>query len=726
MSSLAKNHLYTRIFSKRRVPIILQNEAAECGLACVAMIAKYFGDKRDLAAFRQSHSVSLRGTTLKDVMNIALSFGLHSRAVKIEMDDLSLLSRPAILHWDMNHFVVLANVTKTHIAIVDPALGKRTFSLHEASKHISGIALEVSCGASFTPNEGHSRLSLRRFFQRSIGFKRSLLTLFTVSLVLQVFALASPYYLQTVVDDVLIYNNTHLLWILALGFGLLLLIETFTSAFRKVLILNISTRLQFQLSASVFKHLLSLPIDYFAKRHIGDVVSRFGSLNHIREFLTTGMVSAMLDGVMALTTLIVMAIYSLKLSLVVALIMTLYLCVKLGLLPWMKKLTTEKIYLTASEQSHFMESVRAISPIRVYQQEAKRQSDWQNKLIEVLNKDIQLTKLNIGSASANQILYGVEHLAIIYIGATLVMGGTLTVGMLLAFIAYKSRFVSAVDNLTTQFIAFSMLGVHLERLGDILRAAPAISQAQRNSQHFASARCPENGKTLSLEVKDVSYRYSENSEFIFENLSLNIKAGEITAIIGASGSGKSTLLKCLMGLYPLTKGKINALALPHRKQPAKIASVLQDDMCLSGTIAQNISCFEDTPDLEKVVYASQLACIHNEIVDMPMQYQSLIGDMGSSLSGGQKQRLLLARALYQSPDILFLDEASSHLDVDNERQINLHLKALNITRILIAHRPQSIAMADTVYRLCDGNLTLLSASAVRGITFQQPPENIND
>ena len=719
MQTVARTPLHTRTFFKRSVPLVLQSEAAECGLACVAMIAKFYGDKRDLSAFRQNTSLSIRGTTLKDIMDIALHFGLQSRAVKIEMTDLNALTTPAILHWDMNHFVVLSKVTKNTITILDPASGKHTYSFKEAAKHISGIALEISPSSTFAPVTSTGNITVMQFLKQTVGFKRSLLTLFTLSVLLQVFALASPYYMQTVVDDVLVYHNASLLKALVIGFGFLLLIETLTSVLRRLLILNISSRLQLQMSASVFKHLMSLSLDYFAKRHIGDVVSRFNSLSHIREFLTSGVVSALLDGLMAITTLVVMAIYSLKLALLVLFIITVYLCIKLGLLPWMKRLTAEKISLAAHEQSHFMESVRAISPIRIYKQEAKRQGDWQNKFVDALNKDIQLGKLNIGSTTANHLLFGIENLTIVYIGALLVMQGALTIGMLLAFIAYKSRFVSAIDNFTTQLIELKMLGVHIERLSDIIRTPSAPKAVNSSPLPLLTARNPKQEAHLAIEVDNIHYRFSRTSDFIFRQLSMSVTSGEIVAIVGASGSGKSTLMKCLMGLYPLTSGKVTINAPNGKSRPARIASVLQDDVCLSGTIIQNISCFDDNPDLEKIAYAAQLACVHRDILAMPMQYQSLIGDMGSSLSGGQKQRLLLARALYQSPDILFLDEASSHLDLASEKQINAHLKALNITRIMIAHRPQTIAIADTVYHLANSTLTQLSPSDVREITLQQ-------
>lgn len=732
------------LYTKKRVPVVLQSEAAECGLACMTMIAQYYSDKRDLNALRQTVSVSLRGTTLKDVMRIASDLGFQTRAIKIEMEHLAQLSCPAILHWNMNHFVVLTKVKGKTLTIHDPALGERKLTYSEASKYITGIALEVTPSDTFSPKKSAPRLGLSQFFTRTTGFKRNLLTLFALSIVLQLFALASPYYMQTVVDDVLIYNNDALLKALAIGFALLLIIETFTSGIRKFVILSVSSRLQLQMSASVFKHLLSLPLDYFDKRHIGDVVSRFGSLASIREFLTTGLVTALLDGLMAVITLAVMILYSPKLTLVVVAIMLAYLAVRLGLLPFIKRLTTERIALAALEQSHFMESVRAILPIRVYSQEVQRHGQWQNKLVATLNKDITLGKINIGSALTNQLLFGAENLVVVYIGASLVMEGTLSIGMLLAFMAYKARFVSALDGVANKLIELSMLGVHFNRLSDILltpsQQKPLSLKAkddtfEKQNVHFSNVDVPKSStstslapnvltpdgastpslldaktRPIALKATALSYRYSETNAWVFKNLMFSVHSGEIVAITGDSGCGKSTMLKCLMGLYPVSEGNIEH---PSSTNPV-IASVLQEDTCLSGTIAQNICCFEEAPDLKKMVYVAQLACIHEDIMQMPMQYHSLVGDMGSSLSGGQKQRLLLARALYQEPDILFLDEASSHLDMENEAQINHHLKSLNMTRIIVAHRPQSIAMADKVYRLENGNLHLCPPTEVTG------------
>lgn len=708
-----------------RVPVVLQTEVAECGIACLNMIARYYGDARDMVQIRRQYGVSLRGATLKDIMSVCNHMKFQCRALKLGMKELIALQTPAILHWDMKHFVVLVKVTHKWITIHDPAIGKRTLTIEEASNHFTGIALEVTPSSDFSPAKSTPVLRLNNFFSQTKGFAKSIAVLFCLSALLQLFVLSSPYYMQTVVDEVLVQNNDALLCALAVGFGLLLLIETFTSCIRQLLILSLSSKLQLHMSSSVFQHLLSLPVDYFEKRHIGDVVSRFGSLTHIRDFLTTGLVTAILDGIMAALTLTVMFIYSPTLSLVVLAIMVFYMIIRLSLLPMMKRLTTERINLAANEQSHFMETVRAIVPVRVYHQEVNRFNEWQNKLVATINKNISLGKLEISSQTINHLLFGLENIIVVYIAANLVLDTEFSVGMLFAFIAYKTRFSSAFDSVVNKVISLRMLSLHFDRLSDIVFTKPQVNRLSNthqapigHSHQTFNTKPPQSEVRCHLNAQKLSYQYSPSEPYIFKHLCLNVVSGECVAIVGPSGSGKSTLLKCLMGLLSPTEGKLTTLSLSNTPD-LKIAAVLQDDMCLSGTIADNIACFDEAPDMNRIAHAAAIACLHHEIINMPMQYNTLVGDMGTSLSGGQRQRLFLARALYSNPEILFLDEASSHLDINNEAQINHHLKQLKITRIIVAHRPQTIAMADTVYQLSEGQLHRLPAQGTGDISL--PP-----
>lgn len=681
---------------RRALPVIHQSEAAECGIACLAMIAGNYGYETDLLSLRKRFSVSQHGVNLKQLMDMSARMQLVGRALQLEIGEMSQLQSPCILHWDINHFVVLKSTSRKGIVIHDPAQGAVSMSWGEAAKHFTGVALELSPTEAFEPRKVKRKLGLNHFWHRIVGFKRSLVQVLVLALLLQVFAVLSPFYMQTVVDDVLLRSDAHLLVVLAIGFGLLMLIRVGTEALREYCILHLSTRLNIQMAANLFRHLIRLPIDYFQKRHMGDVVSRFGSLQNIRELLTTGLVSALVDGLMAIITLIVILVYSVQLGLVVIGFVFVYGLLRMALYRPFRQLSEESIVAHAKHESSFMESVRAIQTVKLFQRENDRQNLWQNRYASALNTDIRLEKWGIGYNAINGILFGLENIVVIYLGAQAVMGSLMSVGMLFAFVSYKNQFVDSMDGLISTLIDVKMIGLHLDRLADI-----AFSEAEAVDE-LGLLGDSNKRVTGGLEAKGISYRYSELDDWVFDNLDLCIKAGESVAIVGPSGCGKTTLLKCLMGLMSVDKGQVFIDDTPLAQAPnyrQSIAAVMQDDQLLSGSIADNIACFDPQPEIRRIEWCAKVAAIHLDIMKMPMQYNTLVGDMGTSLSGGQKQRLLLARALYRKPRILFLDEATSHLDSVRESVVNEHIKKLNITRIIVAHRKETIASADRVIKL---------------------------
>ncbi|WJG09865.1 peptidase domain-containing ABC transporter [Aliiglaciecola sp. LCG003] len=690
-----------------KLPCILQSEATECGLACLAMITSYYGFQTDLASLRRRFSISAHGSTLKQLMQIATQMNLSARALRLEMEQLEQLQTPCILHWEMKHFVVLKKVTKHKIIILDPAMGERSLSPPEVDKLFTGVALELTPTTAFEKGHEKQTLTIGQFWSSIVGLKRSLLIIFLLSLFLQLFAIVHPYYMQTVVDDVILRSDINLLLILALGFGLMMILDTATSALRQIVILKLSSRLNIQMAANVFRHLIQLPMEYFAKRHMGDVVSRFGSLQSIRDLLTTGLVTVMVDGLMALLTLIVMFLYDPKLTLIVIAVVILYALLRVLFYRPLRRLSEENIVSAAKENSHFMESVRAIQTIKLFAKESDRQSQWQNKLAESMNKDIRLSKWGIGFDTANKFLFGVENIIVIYFAALAVTDSLFSVGMLYAFISYKGRFISAMDSLIEKWIEFRMLELHFDRLADIVYTP--IDPLINHPQHASSPDLIAVNKSIqgNIQLTDLSFRFSQLDSDVFSNLHIDIPQGQTIAITGPSGCGKSTLLKCMMGLLQPSNGLILVDETPLTQLPQyrqRIAGVLQEDQLLNGTIADNIACFNSEIDMQKVVFCAHLACVHEDIMAASMQYNTLVGDMGTSLSGGQKQRIILARALYKDPAILFLDEATSHLDVLNEAAINNHIKQLSITRVIVAHRPQTIASADRILRLDKGQL----------------------
>ncbi|MBH0022016.1 peptidase domain-containing ABC transporter [Pseudoalteromonas sp. SWXJ133] len=679
----------------KRLPVILQTEAAECGLASIAMVAAYYGYKTDLTSLRQEHEISLKGANLEELMQIADKLKLSTRALRLDLEHLSQLKTPCILHWDMNHFVVLKKVTKKSIEIHDPGLGERKYTMEEFSKHFTGVALELSPTEEFKSEDSRVNLKLSDFWSKVTGLKSTLGKVFVLSLLLQAFAIASPYYMQLVVDEVILSYDQNLLAILAIGFGLLMGIEMVTGAVRSVLLLHFGNLMSIQLGANLFHHLIRLPLQYFEKRHIGDVVSRFGSLQQVKELLTKGVIEAVIDGVMAIATLIMIFLYSPKLSIIVLIAIAIYAVFRIAMYRPLRQMSEEVIVNLAKEQSNFMETVRGIQTIKLFGREVQRQSVWHNKYADSLNSGIRVGHLNIGYEAFNKIIFGIENVLVIYFAAMLVMEGDLTVGMLFAFMAYKRQFVEKMASLIEKVIEFKMLSLHFNRLADI-----SLTDKEQNIQGKMS------GKKISgnIELKGINYRYNKKEAPVFKHLDLSIKAGESVAIIGPSGCGKTTLAKLMLGLFEADEGKIEVDGIDIRQlglgqYRTQIAAVMQDDQLLSGSIADNISFFDPELDMQQVEWAAKIAAIDKDILQMTMGYNTLVGDMGAALSGGQIQRLLLARALYRKPKILFMDEATSNLDTKLEFSVNEAVKNLDVTRIIIAHRPETIASADRVIEL---------------------------
>uniref|UniRef100_A0A486XVF9 Toxin secretion ABC transporter, ATP-binding subunit/permease protein, putative n=1 Tax=Rheinheimera sp. BAL341 TaxID=1708203 RepID=A0A486XVF9_9GAMM len=679
--------------------ILYQTEAAECGLACIAMVANHHGHQLDLTTLRNRYSVSLKGANMQQLMLLANQLNMTARALKLELSELKNLRTPCILHWEMNHFVVLKKVHRNGITILDPALGERRLTSAEVDKAFTGVALELTPGTEFRKIDERVQLGLTAFWSKMKGVVPALVKLFALSLLLQVFALASPYYTQLVVDEVLVSQDKPLLTVLALGFGLIMLIQVVVSVLRSWISLHLGTMMSMQMVTNLFRHLLHLPLSYFEKRHMGDITSRFGSLSAVQSLLTNSLVEGILDGIMVIIVFAMMYLYSPQLSLVVVIVVALYALIRWAFYWPMRQLTEENIVAGAKEDSVFMESIRGIQSIKLFGQQTQRLNIWQNRHAEAINSGYRLAKWGISASTANQLLFGVEGILIVYLAAHAVMDGSMTVGMLFAFMAYKSQFTGRMSALIGLVVQVKMTKLHLDRLADI---------ALTDKEDEGSAN---DGRELSgqLSLSNISFRYATNDPLLFNGLNLEVKAGENVAIIGPSGTGKTSLMKIMLGLLPAESGKVEVdgvdirhLGLRHYR--SQIAAVMQDDQLMSGTLAENISFFDSQMDMQQVMACAQLAGIHQDIAAMQMGYNALVGDTGSSLSGGQKQRLLLARALYRKPKILFMDEATSHLDVKLERYVNAAVKELNMTRIIIAHRPQTIVNADRIMQLHKGQL----------------------
>jgi ATP-binding cassette subfamily B protein RaxB len=607
---------------------------------------------------------------------------------------------PCILHWDMNHFVVMTSVGRSSVEIHDPARGARRLSRAEVSRHFTGIALELSPAADFQPRVERQRLSLRQLLGRVTGLRRALMQIFLLALALELFALLAPFFMQWVVDGVLAGVDRGLLATLGVGFGLLVLIQVATGALRSWAVLHLSSTLNVQWVSNVFAHLMRLPMAWFEKRHTGDVMSRFGAIQQIQQTLTTHFIEAVLDGLLVVATLAMMALYSTLLTTVVLGSVALYALVRWTLFRALRNATEEEIVQDARRATHFLESLAGVQAIKLFNRRADRQARFANIVVDGVNATVAVRRLELLLQAAHKLLFGLERVAVVWIGALLVMQASLTVGMLFAFIAFKEQFAARVSGLIDKAAELGMLRLQAERLADIVLAAP---ESEAGAATDGAAAEPE----PRIELRDVCFRYADGEPDVIAGCSFVVEAGESVAIVGPSGCGKTTLLKLILGLQVPQAGEILVGGVPlPQLGPARwrdmIGTVMQDETLFAGTIADNICFFDVEPDRAWVAECARLASVGAEIEAMPMGYDSLIGSLGASLSGGQRQRLLLARALYKRPSILFLDEATSALDVDRERLVNQAVARLSLTRVIVAHRPETIAAADRVIVLQQG------------------------
>lgn len=685
-----------------RLPMILQTEAAECGLACLAMIASFHGEGYGLIQLRRRYGLSQRGASLKDMVAIAGHLGMTARPLRLEADELPLLATPCILHWDLNHFVVLKRVTAAGVVIHDPAYGVRRLAHAEVLRHFTGVALELSPAPGFVAAEPVPRVRLRALVGKLVGIRRSLGVLACMALAIELLGVVSPFFMQWVVDEALVSADRDLLLTLALGFLFILLLRVAITAMRGATLIAISSTLKVSGRASLFAHMVRLPTQYFESRHLGDVLSRFGSQETILQALTTHLVEIILDGLMSLITLVVMFVYAPGLATLVVSAALLYALLRVISYASLRNASAEAIVWGARRDSHLLETLRGMKTIKLFNAQAARQAHWLGLLVQTVNRQVTTQKLGLLFRTVNSTLLGVVAVLVIWLGALRVLDNTFSVGMLLAFISYKDQFLSRVSGLIDKAMELWMLRLHAERLADIALTAPEDEGVAPPDD--GTARVP-----LALELRGLRFRYGASDPWVIDGIDLSIAPGESVAIVGPSGCGKTTLLRIMASLLEPTAGEIlidgrplNGAGLAQYR--SQIGVVLQDDQLFAGSIADNISFFADAPSIPRVRDCARQAGVLDDVDAMPMGFHTLIGDMGTVLSGGQKQRVLIARALYREPTLLLLDEATSHLDVAREQQVNAAIKDLPMTRIIVAHRRETILSADRIIVLDKGRI----------------------
>jgi ATP-binding cassette, subfamily B, bacterial CvaB/MchF/RaxB len=708
-----------------RVRLVRQAESGECGLAVLAMVASAHGRRFTLRDLRLQLPSASRGTSFARLIQDAGALGLAAQAVEVAPEDLNALRLPAILHWEHRHFVVLQSVGRRgDVVVLDPAVGRRVLMPEELARAFTGYAMELWPSGEPTLTRIPPSLTLRRYIAATPGFGRWVGLLLLISLGLEVAALTAPLLGQWVVDRVIGQKQLELLNVLALTFAAFFVLQSVLGWARGRLAVRFGETLSYEWKRRIFEHLVRLPVRFFAHRHLGDVISRFNATEDIRRTLTSSALEAVLDALFGLAALAIMLHYSPLLAGIVVLAVVAYAVARWATWQPILQASEEGFAFSGKEQAHLVETLRAITPLKLFGAERERSERWKVLAGEVRERRTRVAMITSTLAALTTLIFGLETIAVFYFGASMVMtsGGGMTVGMLVAFVAYKAQFTARMSRFIDHAIDFRMLNLHFERLADIADEIPesvdddvpaAVEPALATVP--ASAHAPrESGDsgTPTLELRDVWFRYADTEPWILRGVQLRIDPLEMLAIVGPSGSGKSTLLKVLLGLMSPTRGEVLYQGKPIEASGIAayrrvVAAVMQDDMLLSGSVAQNVCFFEADPDPARIEDASRRAGILNDVMQLPMGFDTQVGDLGSSLSGGQRQRLILARAIYRQPRVLVLDEATSHLDLATEKLVGLELSAMALTRIVVAHRPATIRDAHRVLLLDSGTLSPL-------------------
>lgn len=692
--------LRLKYWKRPSLPVIRMTERAECGLACIAMVARYHGHDLDLNGLRERSALSGSGATLRTLIALADNLGLSSRPLKVELEDLRRVRTPAILHWGTNHFVVLKAVRSNRYHVHDPARGARVLSQAEVSNLFTGVVLDLEPKDGFRPVTARAKVSLGSLFTRSKGLAGAALQVLALSLVLQIASFVLPFQLQLAVDEGVLRSDVSFLVVIALGFAGVVAIQCVSEGLRGWALQYFGQTLAFQMVGNVVRHLMRLQSSYFEKRHVGDILSRVGSSAAIQDILTRGVVAALIDGVMAVFTAILLVFYSPILAAVILGSILLNIAVALAFFPVIRRQTEDQLVEKAAEQSHLMETVRAATVFKIMGRESEREGAWRNLFARSSSSAFSVGVSNVLLTFLQRLIIGLQMVLVIYLGARQIIDGAgLSIGMLFAIMSFRQTLSDRAMAFVNQAIQFRFVGLHLDRLADIVTA-----KADPDGEGLAPL--PVQG---GVTVEDVTFQYGAMDKMVLNGVNLTIQPGEFVAIKGVSGGGKTTLIKIMLGLCEPTEGRVlldGRPATPElwRGWREAVGVVSQDDRLLSGSIAENIAFFDPDMDMGRVMAAATAARVNDDILRSPMQYMTLVGDMGSSLSGGQKQRVLLARALYREPKILILDEGTANLDARTEDEIADLVSHLPMTRIVVAHRPALIRKADRVLELQDGRL----------------------
>jgi ATP-binding cassette, subfamily B, bacterial len=689
---------------RRRVPVLQGMTIAECGAACLAMILSYYGRKTSVSEVRDYCGVGRDGLTALSIAQAARQYGLRVRAISLQENDFRFVTLPAIVHWEFNHFLIVERWSPTHVDLVDPAVGRRRLTSEEFDASFTGVVLMLEPGVHFAPRSSSSGLNLLSYFVNYVRYAPA--TLFQVlfaSLLLQIFGLAVPILTKVVVDSIIPFGLRNALLLVGLGMLILVCAQLVTGLLRSAVLLYLQTHIDSQMMLGFFEHLLTLPLHFFQQRWSGDILARLNSNIVIRDTISTQLISTALDGSFVLVYLLILFSQSLLFGILAFAIGVFQVVLLIVTNRQMHQLARKELVAQGKSYGYIAEALAGIETLKAAGSEQRALEQWTNLFFEQMNVSVRRSSLSSLLDTVMGTLRTASPLALLWVGTMLVLNGSMEIGTMLALNALAIAFLTPLASLVSSGQRLQLVRSHLERVADVMEAEPEQDTKEVSQPPHLSGY---------IRLENVSFQYDPQAPNVLYNIDVSIRPGQKVAIVGRTGSGKSTLGKLLLGMFLPTRGEVYYDGIPlrmlnYQAVRSQFGVVVQDSSIFSGSIRENISLTDPGMNMQRIIKAAQMAAIHDDIMQMPMEYETLVSEGGSALSGGQRQRLALARALVNAPAILLLDEATSSLDVVTEQAIEQNLRKLACTQIIIAHRLSTIRNADLILVLHNGTIVEL-------------------
>ncbi|HVQ37683.1 MAG TPA: peptidase domain-containing ABC transporter [Pyrinomonadaceae bacterium] len=688
----------------RRYPALLQLSETDCGAACLSMILRYYGKHVSINRLRDLANVSREGATLHSVAEAAETLGFHTRGIRASYEHLLKVDLPAVAHWEGFHYIVLYEATPDRVVVADPGIGLRKLSREEFEKGWTGYLLLLTPTQKIERVE-ESKTTFGRFLPLLKPYHALLGEIFLASLVLQLFGLASPIFTQVIVDKVLVHKSTSMLNILLIGMMLIAVFQTATSALRYYLLVHTTRRIDMQMVVEFYRHILSLPMRYFEERKVGDILKRFNENARIRDFLTGRALGVTLDCLMIFVYLGLMFYYNVKLTLLALVFIPGYIILTLVVTPIFKRQYREVFEKSAEADSQMVESVSGVGTVKATAAERSIRWKLEGLIVKSLNVQFRSALSGMAAISIGNLLQTLNTIFLFWYGAHLVIQGELSVGQLVAFNVLVGSVTRPILSVVDLWREFQEINIAFERLTDVFDAKPEEDPTKQALIMLPRIRG-------HIKFDNVTFRYpTRPDKNALQNVNLEVLPGQTVALVGRSGSGKTTFANMLLRLHQPNEGRIFVDGYDLRQVSisslrSQVGVVPQDVFLFSGTIRENIAFGDADAPLEQVVGASMLAGAHEFVSELPLGYETKIGERGQSLSGGQKQRIAIARALFKKPRILIFDEATSALDTESERAIQQNLDQIlkDRTTFIIAHRLSTVRNADLIIVMDRGTI----------------------